>query len=130
VSGRIVTVSANGVRMPVAGARLAALATDVLRAERVTRADISVTCVLPREMARLNRTHLGHAGPTDVITFALGRRADGVLEADVYLCPAVAREQAGAHGVGVREGFTPAAGSIRKTMHARRRRCGDARSSS
>jgi len=78
VSGRIVTVSANGVRMPVAGARLAALATDVLRAERVTRADISVTCVLPREMARLNRTHLGHAGPTDVITFALGRRADGV----------------------------------------------------
>ena len=118
MSGHVVTVSANGVRMPVAGARLAALAASVLRAEHVARAEISVTCVLPREMARLNRTHLGHSGPTDVITFALGRRADGVLEADVYLCPAVAREQAGAHGVGVREEMA------RLVVHAMLHACG------
>jgi len=33
---------------------------------------ISVAFVSSREMAGLNREHLGHAGPTDVISFALG----------------------------------------------------------
>ena len=115
---RSVIVSASGVRMPVAAARLAALATEVLRAERVALAEVSVTCLPPRRMARLNREHLGHQGPTDVITFALGRRADGVLEADVYLCPAVARDQATAHGVGVREEMA------RLVVHAMLHACG------
>lgn len=43
-----------------------------LLAERVSEAMISVAFVTSREIARLNREHLGHAGPTDVISFALG----------------------------------------------------------
>jgi probable rRNA maturation factor len=113
---RSVIVSSNGVRMPVAGARLAALAAAVLRAERVAHAEVSMTCLTPRQMARLNRQHLGHTGPTDVITFALGRRADGVLEADIYLCPAVARAQAKGHGVGIREELARLA--VHATLHA------------
>jgi probable rRNA maturation factor len=98
-----VTVTADDVRSPVATARLADLAEHVLRAERVPRAIVSITLVTLTHMARLNRTHLGHRGPTDVITFALGDDGAGTLVADLYICPAVAREQARAWGVGVRE---------------------------
>ncbi len=43
-----------------------------LLADRVREAMISVAFISSREMATLNREHLGHAGPTDVISFALG----------------------------------------------------------
>jgi probable rRNA maturation factor len=99
----VASVSCHGVRSPVAAARLADLARFVLRAERVPRAMLSITLVTPRHMARLNREHLGHRGATDVITFALGDDGSGVLVADIYICPAVAREQARAWQVGVRE---------------------------
>jgi probable rRNA maturation factor len=100
---RAVAVSSEAGRLAVAGARLAELARRVLRAERVAEAMVSLTFVTPATMARLNRRHLGHRGPTDVITFALGRDPRGTVLADVYVCPAVARDQAVAHGAGVRE---------------------------
>ncbi len=34
--------------------------------------DVSVAVVTDREIARLNEAFLGHAGPTDVLSFALG----------------------------------------------------------
>ena len=64
---------------------------------------LSITLVDARTMAKLNRTHLGHRGPTDVITFALGDDVAAGVVADIYICPEVAREQARRHGVGVRE---------------------------
>lgn len=100
---RAVAVSADGVRVPVASARLAALARDVLRALKVRRAMVSVTFLGARAMATLNRRHLGHTGATDVITFALGASPDGAVIGDIYICPDVARRQAAEHGVGVRE---------------------------
>lgn len=99
-----VAVSLDGVsRSPLAAARLADLARRVLKAEQVPRAMISITLVSTREMARLNRQHLGHRGATDVITFALGDDGSGVLVADIYICPDVARVQAREWKVGVRE---------------------------
>jgi len=98
-----VTVSCDRVRTPVSTARLAELARRVLKAEGVPRAMLSITLVSSRSMARLNREHLAHRGPTDVITFALGDDGSGVLVADIYLCPDVARQQARAWGVGMRE---------------------------
>ncbi|MCU0616805.1 MAG: rRNA maturation RNase YbeY [Gemmatimonadaceae bacterium] len=98
-----VSVTAEGVRSPVAPARLAALAEAVLRAERVPRARISIALLTAPAMARLNRTHLGHRGATDVITFALGDDGAGVLTGDIYICPEVARRQALEWGVGIRE---------------------------
>ncbi|MEX1186944.1 MAG: rRNA maturation RNase YbeY [Gemmatimonadaceae bacterium] len=48
------------------------LVRRTLLAERVKEAMISVAFVSSREIAKLNREHLDHAGPTDVISFALG----------------------------------------------------------
>ena len=68
-----VAVAAEGERPPLSAARVRTLARGVLRAERVRHALVSIAFVTPRAIARLNRTHLGHAGPTDVIAFSFGR---------------------------------------------------------
>jgi probable rRNA maturation factor len=94
-----VSVATEGVRIPLARARVAALARATLRAERVTEALISIAFVTRAAIARLNRRYLGHGGPTDVIAFAFG----DPLVGDVYICPDVARRNARALGVGVRE---------------------------
>ena len=67
-------------------------------------ATVSVAFVTDRRIAELNRRHLGHPGPTDVISFAfepVSRKAEVV--GDVYISPGVARKNARAHGRGVRE---------------------------
>ncbi len=57
-----------------------------------------VTLVLTgaAEIARINRVHLNHEGPTDVITFDYaGGDADGIgLDGEILICPAVAFRQA------------------------------------
>jgi probable rRNA maturation factor len=100
---RSVHVDTNGERAPVAALRLEAAALAVLKSERVPRAALSITLLSSRAMATMNRKHLGHVGPTDVITFGLDAHPGGAFGADIYICPAVARAQAKAHGVGVRE---------------------------
>ena len=109
-------VECDGVRIPVASSRLADLSRHVLRALRVPRAMLSITFVSPRVMASLNRQHLGHRGPTDVITFALGADPAGGIIGDIYICPDVARRQAVAHGVGVREEIARLV--VHGTLHA------------
>jgi probable rRNA maturation factor len=111
-----VTVACDGVRTPVATTRLEALSRRVLMAEGVPRAMLSITLVSARAMARLNREHLAHRGPTDVITFALGDDGSGTLMADIYICPEVARTQARELGVGVREELARLV--VHGTLHA------------
>lgn len=113
---RVVDISLDGVRLPVAVSRLEALSLAVLRALRVPRAMLSVTFVTARRMAMLNKRHLGHAGPTDVITFALGTDPVNGVTGDIYICPDVARAQALAHGVGVREELARLV--VHGTLHA------------
>lgn len=100
---RVVDISLDGVRLPVATARLEALSLSVLRALRVPKAMLSVTFVTSRRMATLNKRHLGHSGPTDVITFALGTDPVNGVTGDIYICPDVARENARARRASVRE---------------------------
>jgi probable rRNA maturation factor len=101
---RTVHVATDGVRIPVARARVAALADGVLRAERVRDATVSVTFVTDRRIASLNREHLGHAGATDVISFGFAPVATGGdVVGDVYIAPGVARRNARAHASGLRE---------------------------
>jgi probable rRNA maturation factor len=97
-----VDVSSDGVRSPVGRERAAAIVEGVLRAEKVRRATISVTFLGESAIARLNREHLGHRGPTDVISFPL-ESPDGAAGGDIYIAPDVARESARQHGIGVRE---------------------------
>ena len=98
-----IAVSREGVTSPVASARLADAARIVLRAEKVAHALISVTLVSPARIAAINAKHLKHRGPTDVISFGFVRERGGPVVADIYIAPAVARENARRHGVGYRE---------------------------
>ena len=100
----VVQVATEQVRIPVARARVRRAAEFVLRAERVRDAQLSVTFVSDRRMAALNWHHLGHRGVTDVISFGFAPVANGApVTGDVYIAPSVARRNALAHGVGIRE---------------------------
>ncbi|MGH7620174.1 MAG: rRNA maturation RNase YbeY [Gemmatimonadaceae bacterium] len=99
-----VDVATLNVRAPLARSAIARLARGALRAERVRNALISVTLVDTATMARLNRTHLGHAGATDVISFHFKRvRRSDVVIGDVYICPDVARRNSAERRTGLRE---------------------------
>jgi len=100
----VVHVATEQVRIPVSRARVTRAVESVLRAERQRYAELSITFVTDRRMARLNREHLGHDGPTDVISFGFAPSAAGApVTGDVYIAPAVARRNAMVHGAGVRE---------------------------
>lgn len=101
---RLVDVAADGVRVSVSRERVRAAAERVLRAEGVRDALLSIAFVTDRRMARLNREHLGHEGPTDVISFGFAPvKPGGAVVGDVYVAPAVAARNASEHGRGVRE---------------------------
>ena len=100
----VVHVATEQVRIPVSRARVTRAVESVLRTERQRNAELSITFVTDRRMARLNREHLGHDGPTDVISFGFAPSAAGTpVTGDVYIAPAVARRNAMVHGAGVRE---------------------------
>jgi probable rRNA maturation factor len=64
------------------------------------RGELTLTFVERAEIAALNAEHLGHDGPTDVLSFPLDDDDDRglpVLLGDVVICPDVAREQAPLH---------------------------------
>ena len=86
---------------PLADAAVRRIVAAVLRGER-RRAEVAVTFLGPARMRMLNREHLGHDRPTDVISFALPA-PDGGLIGDVYICRAVAARQAKAFGVPLRQ---------------------------
>src|SRR5688500_10682317 len=108
-----VDVSLGGQRVPLSADRIRDLVRRTLLAERVREAMISVALVSSREIARLNREHLNHAGPTDVISFALG---SAPVVGDVYICPDVVRKNAGHYGVGMREELARVV--VHGTLHA------------
>jgi probable rRNA maturation factor len=99
-----VDVASEGARSPLGRASVAAVARATLRHERVRDALISITFVDRPEIARLNRTHLGHSGPTDVISFGFTRAtsADPVI-GDIYICPEIGGENAKSRGGRVRD---------------------------
>jgi probable rRNA maturation factor len=98
-------VAVDGLAAPVSRARARQVVESVLRAEKVRRALVSVAFVSARDIARLNRKHLGHTGATDVISFGFSRLAprDSLLIGDIYVAPAVASGNARAARRPVRE---------------------------
>jgi probable rRNA maturation factor len=102
----IVDVSSDGVRSPIALGRVREIALAVLRSERVRDALVSIAFVSSREIARLNKRHLRHTGPTDVISFGLRAARNGhrqPIVGDIYIAPDVARDNAARFAGGVRE---------------------------
>jgi probable rRNA maturation factor len=83
---------------PVDVERWSALATAVLVDEGV-EGELNLLFVDEAAIAVLNEEHLGHEGPTDVLSFPIDgpdAGADGLL-GDVVVCPAVARRNAPDH---------------------------------
>ena len=70
---------------------------ETLRREGVRRAELSVTFVDDEEISRLHGRYLGHAGPTDVISFALHGEDEDPF-GDVYVGQAQALRQAAEAG--------------------------------
>jgi rRNA maturation RNase YbeY len=102
----VVVVDDDGVRVPLSRQRVAAIARTVLGAERIAAAQLSITFVNNRRIAALNRRHLNHRGSTDVISFGLASLSSEPIVGDIYIAPQVARRNATAHGVSIREELT------------------------
>lgn len=100
---RVVHVTSQTGRLPIARRRIAGLAERVLHAEGVRAAELSIAFLTRPAIARINARHLGKAGPTDVIAFPFERTAGAPVVGDVYIAPSVARENARRNGVSVRE---------------------------
>lgn len=90
----------NDTRFRIARRKIAAAVEAVLRAEKAGALDVSVSIVSDGEIARLNEEHLGHAGPTDVISFPLRERGDpDPLLGEVVVSSDRARAEAKARGI-------------------------------
>jgi probable rRNA maturation factor len=94
-------VVVSGRRLPLSRALVRRVVEAVLEAER-RQGLVSVTFLGRDSMQRLNAAHKGHDRPTDVLTFALGGQKGQVI-GDVYICPWVARREARARGIPLRE---------------------------
>jgi probable rRNA maturation factor len=114
-----VSVAREHTRIPLSADAIERLSRFVLASERVRDALVSIAFVTPRAIARINGRHLGHRGPTDVISFAFRPRTRGSREpvvADIYIAPDVARVNARNAGVSVREELQRL--TIHGTLHA------------
>jgi probable rRNA maturation factor len=95
-----------GGRLGSVGHALVGRAVAAVLAGERRRAAISISFVGPDRIRRLNERWRGHDAPTDVLAFALpapGWGPGALPIGDVYVCPAIARHQARALGVPLRE---------------------------
>lgn len=102
--GLAIDISSSVRRLSVSRARVREAAVAALKAERAKDAMLSITFVGRGTMSQLNRRYLGHHGPTDVISFGLGRVGRrGAVVGDVYICAEIARENAKVQGISAGE---------------------------
>jgi probable rRNA maturation factor len=102
--GVAIDISSSVRRLSVSKSRVKAAALATFKAEKVQEAMLSITFVGRAAMSELNRRYLGHRGPTDVISFGLGRtsRRDAII-GDIYICPEIARSNARQQGISAGE---------------------------
>jgi probable rRNA maturation factor len=102
--GLAIDISSSVRRLSLSRARVREAAVAALKAERAKDAMLSITFVGRATMSQLNHRYLGHHGPTDVISFGLGRVGKrGAVVGDVYICAEIARENAKAQGISAGE---------------------------
>ena len=99
-----IDVSSSVRRLLLSRPRVKEAALAALTAEGVRDAMLSITFVGRAAMSELNRRYLGHLGPTDVISFGLGRQGRrGPVVGDIYICPEIARANAKRQAVSSQE---------------------------
>jgi probable rRNA maturation factor len=102
--GLAIDISSSVRRLMVSRARVRDAALAALNAERVRNAMLSITFVGRAAMSEMNHRYLRHRGPTDVISFGLGRTGKrGAVIGDIYICPEVARDNAKRQGIPIGE---------------------------
>jgi rRNA maturation RNase YbeY len=92
-----VLLAMRGRRAPSLGARVTRSARRLLRALRLSGAELSVVLVSDAEMRRLNRRWRGRDRPTDVLSFPQDEGRNGLL-GDVVISLDTARRQAAEQG--------------------------------
>ena len=91
----------SGRRLPLSPSVVRRVVEAVLRSER-RDAIISVTFLGRDAMRRLNASHMGHDWATDVLTFTL-KTPEADTVGDIYICAWVARREAHARAISMRE---------------------------
>lgn len=98
-----VDVSSTLRRRVVSLERARSVALLALRSENVKNAMISIVFVSTAKIATLNSRYLRKNRPTDVIAFGFGSPKGGAVIGDIYICPDVAKANAKAEKVSLRE---------------------------
>lgn len=97
-------VSSTLRRRVVSLQRARKVAILALESERVRNAMISIVFVSEQMIAKMNSRYLKKNRPTDVIAFGFGSASrGGAVIGDIYICPDVARTNAKAEKVSLRE---------------------------
>ncbi len=109
----VIQIHRSSRRVALPAARLKSVIAAVLEDERVASAELSIAIVDDLEIHRVNREHLNHDCPTDVISFLYAaerddarskgrsaRRGDGLtLEGELVVSDETARREAPKHGL-------------------------------
>jgi probable rRNA maturation factor len=110
----VIQIHRSSRRVALPAARLKSVIRTVLEDERVASCELSVAIVDDREIHRVNREHLDHDCPTDVISFLYSaerakskgrakpsaRRGDGLtLEGEIVVSDETAWREAPKHGL-------------------------------
>ncbi len=90
----MIEVLVDGAPDPESEARLAAAVEAALEASQIAAAEVSLALVDDDAIRTLNRDHLGHDRPTDVIAFPLWTDGDPRVVGDIYIGVDQARRQA------------------------------------
>lgn len=94
----LISSSQKAIRVP--RKKLRELVQFVARSEGVRLAEIDIAVVDNRRIASLNRSYLGHAGATDVISFDLSDGTTAGISAQIVVCGDVAARQGALRGCG------------------------------
>jgi probable rRNA maturation factor len=96
--GIAVEISDTQRHLRVDADELASLVRNVLAGEGVRRAEVSLVLLDDAGIRGLNRQHLDHDWPTDVISFRLSEPADATLSAEVVVSAEMAAATASRAG--------------------------------
>ncbi len=91
-------------RIPASEAEIRRAAIAALESERTDSALLSIAFVGARAITELNRKYLRRRSATDVISFSLQNPVRGAaIVGDIYICPDIARKNAAAQRVSVKQ---------------------------
>ena len=97
----IIDVQLRCRELDVASERIEAFARTVLTAESYRTGNVDICITDDEEIAAVNREHLGHEGPTDVISFDLGTKPapHRYVDGEVIVSAQRARQEAERRGI-------------------------------